>query len=209
MKIVADGRPHRIEDEVDPLTPSKFRSRHKVTVTGNENHLIDETFVGKRRHVQPEPHVDAFLPHFVLNVLGRQLRHRKLAREEALEHFLSQYPACRAVVQIPKSNRHLAFLLEFPKAAQAPACKLRTGEVDRQPSYGVMDLLAERWTVVIENAVELTRFRGRLTIAASMLQVFATHPVQRFRHFGWRPAPLQATKPPEEEPAIDEYRCRQ
>ncbi len=51
VKIVSNGRPHRVQDEVDSLTTGKLGCWNKIAIASHQDNLIDLALEGHGRNI--------------------------------------------------------------------------------------------------------------------------------------------------------------
>lgn len=175
MEIGADGVPHGVEDEVDPLAPGELGGRNEVAVAGDQHDLVDLALVGHGRDVETDAHVDAFLAHLVEDVLLVEIRDGNPSTEEVLNPLRLYGPVAAALVQVAEAQRYLALLPELLVELVPEGRHRCLREVQGLAGDGMVDLLGDRRAVVEEDAVHLSR-------AVLLVQVAPAHPVQLSRN---------------------------
>lgn len=70
-KAIPEIMPHRINDEIYPMTPSIFCSRNKIAITSNKDDLIGKFLVSNKCNIEPNPNVNALLLYVEAEVLLR------------------------------------------------------------------------------------------------------------------------------------------
>ncbi len=91
-KIVTNSPPHRIENNIDPLATGKFGCRDEVCIRSYEYDSTHEPFVGERRDVEANTHVDALLCQIVGNVVFRQVADGDAFREQVFRRPWKYFP---------------------------------------------------------------------------------------------------------------------
>ena len=69
-----DAVPHGVENEVDTFPSRQLCGWNKIGVASDQDDLIDLSLVGKRGDVDADPHVDAFLPGLIGEIVIDEVR---------------------------------------------------------------------------------------------------------------------------------------
>ena len=93
VKVRPNRRPHRVKHEIDSLAARQFGRGHKIRITGNQNELVDLSFVSQRRDIKSDTHVDSLLPQIQSKILIRNASPLTLPVDERPERIWCELPA--------------------------------------------------------------------------------------------------------------------
>lgn len=152
-KIRANVRPHWIEDEVNSFSACKFGGGNEVTVSRNQNYLVDLMLIRQRSYVHTDFHVHALLLRIENKIPFRKVFNFNFACEQRFSGFRTQI-IIHLFRHMPETKGKFAPMLQFLHESRSPCVRIRFVQINVCfAQWMVHALAADRFTIVIEDAV--------------------------------------------------------